>query len=218
MNRRFLLVSGFLALGAALTVISFVARTNRTSGENMVRTRGQVVTQPPTVTLNRGRIGYEPDPQLGERTWTGTLVDAGCMDRDEITPGAPPPMSMPAVAGAPQATPSGGGGAEGVTVSGKTLTAERSVAAPQLVPDLRSRMMDPACSITGANRGLAILLPNGELKDLDEGGNTLAMQAFESSLQGQAVLNGKAPGAKPNVTVTGVDHGDRIVVSKVKTT
>lgn len=84
------------------------------------------------------------------------------------------------------------------------------------VPDLATRQMDPGCAVTGGTRGFAVYLPNGEFKNLDEGGNTKALTAFQASPAGAAVMNGRSHGAKPRVDVNGSMQGDRIVVDSVR--
>lgn len=211
--KRFLVVSAFLALGTFLAVLSFVGRSTRTSHENMVRDRGQTPTQGPRLTLDRGRFGSEASVPLDPATWTGVLVDAGCNNRDAFALGAP---AAGHVAVEPGATGEKAGAAKGITVSGKTLASERSDVLPILAPDVAFGSMDPACAVTGSTRGFAVYLSNGVLKNLDEGGNTKAMEMFQASPQGQAVLNGKSLGEKLRVAVKGMMHGDRIVVEDIR--
>ena len=51
---------------------------------------------------------------------------------------------------------------------------------------------------------------------LDEGGNTLAWQLYQSTAQGQQALNGKAPGGKPAAVVTGLLRGDKLHVHSMQ--
>jgi hypothetical protein len=205
--KRFLTVGAFLALGLLLTILSFVGRNDRTSRENMIQIREQTPTQSPGQTLNRGRIGSQAPAPVGAQTWTGILVDAGCPNRDAV-----------ALSGAPAGTlaTEPGGGAHGTAVSGQTLDRERSDAMAQQVPDLRARNADPSCAVTALTRGFALYLPDGALKNLDEGGNTMAVVVFEGSPQGQAVVNGKSLGEKPRASVKGVMQGDRIIVQDIR--
>lgn len=214
--KRFLIVGGFLALGLLLTILSFVGRSDRTSRENMVRIREQTPTQGPGETLNRGRIGSQASVPIGAQTWTGVLVDAGCPNRDAVALSGVPAGTLATEPGGATATPRTGGGAHGIAVSGQTLERQRSDAMAQQVPDLRARNTDPACSVTATTRGFALYLPDGALKNLDEGGNTLAAVAFEGSPQGQAVMNGKSLGDKPRASVKGVMQGDRIIVQDIR--
>jgi len=83
------------------------------------------------------------------------------------------------------------------------------------VADLRARAGDLTCAITGATKAFAILLDDGRLLNLDEAGNTLALEAIQSSSAGRAMLNGNGPALKPKVTVKGIIHGDRLLVSQI---
>jgi hypothetical protein len=61
-----------------------------------------------------------------------------------------------------------------------------------------------------------LLLSDGTLLNLDEGGNTLAFEAFQSTPAGQAILNGKVGGLKPQASIVGVRAGDRIRARSVE--
>ena len=85
--------------------------------------------------------------------------------------------------------------------------------------DHLTRQMDPGCAVNGSTKGFALLVPgqkSDRLLDLDEGGNTLAWDAFQASQTGQKVLNGEAPGEKPVATVVGTAHGDRLIVKTIR--
>jgi len=55
----------------------------------------------------------------------------------------------------------------------------------------------------GDTHAYALLLADGRVADLDEGGNTFADAAVKADPQGRAMLAGQGPGFKPIVTVTG---------------
>ncbi len=215
MNRkRFLVVAGFLAFGTLLAVLSFVLRSDRTAREPMVSRRGQTPTADPNVTMDRGRLGSEASMPSGVQTWTGMLVDAGCADRNRASLAIAPHTDMPAQPGSSGSADRTA--AKGLSVSPPTAEAERADALEHQVPDLKSRQPDAACAVTGATRGFALYTQDGQLKDLDEGGNTRAMEAIQASPAGDAILNGRAPGEKPRATVTGKINGDRIVVQSIQ--
>jgi hypothetical protein len=214
MNRkRLLVVGGFLAFGTVLAIVSFLARSDRTAREPMTAMRGQTPTVDPSVSMNRGRLGSEASVPSGVQTWTGVLVDAGCADRNRASLHTAPDTSMP---GHPGSTGSADRtSANGIDVNSSTARSERGDAMEHQVPDLRSRQPDAACAVTGATRGFALYTPDGQLKNLDEGGNTQAMAAIQGTPTGEAILNGRAAGEKPRATVTGKVTGDRIVVQSI---
>jgi hypothetical protein len=76
--------------------------------------------------------------------------------------------------------------------------------------------MDPSCSISGDTRAFAMLLPNGTLLNLDEGGNTKADELFQSSAAGMAILNGKPGGEKPHAEIKGIRRGDTLNVITIR--
>jgi hypothetical protein len=84
------------------------------------------------------------------------------------------------------------------------------------VPDLRSRQMDPTCAITGATHSFSIVLNQGRMLNLDDGGNTFATEAVNGSAAGRAMLNGNGGGFKPGVTIKGRIRADKIVVQSLK--
>jgi hypothetical protein len=167
----------------------------------------------------------------------GVLLDAGCRDFSSYNLGKPPvsvaganPAQTPqaaadAKAGSakqPGAAPNGGAESSGtrtafgITVDAQTLAAERGDVMPHQVADLMSRQSDPTCAIKGNTRAYALLLDNGRLLDLDDGGNTYATVAVEGSTEGRAMLTGQAPGFKPRATVKGRLQGDKIVATGVQ--
>lgn len=212
-TKRLLVVSGVLAFGLFLTIISFLLRSDRTSTEGMIHDREQTPTQRPSQTLDRGRIGTEQSISQGASTWTGILIDSGCPDLDRANLRAAPGENMAQQPGAPAAQTTR---AEGIDVSAATAQSERADALEHQTPDLRARNQDFGCAITGVTRGFALYLPDGQVKDLDQGGNTQALVAFQGTATGQAVMNGRALGAKPRAAVTGIGSGDRIIVESIR--
>ena len=69
-----------------------------------------------------------------------------------------------------------------------------------------------ACPITAGTRAFALLLADGRLLDLDEGGTTFASAALNGSKDGRALINGTADSIRPRATVKGHLHGSKIVV------
>ncbi len=195
--------------------------------------------QNPNEDRDRGatRIQAGPAPTV---SMAGTLVDAGCRNRTALNialPSLPLTVSGPAQTAAeaqsgaqmrtaqgyqnanqpaqqqnPQTT------ASGVTVDSKTLALERSDVLEHQVPDLRTRQMDPTCAITGATHSFAVLLPEGRMLNLDDGGNTFANEAVNGSATGRALLNGNGGGFKPQVVIKGRIRADKVVVQSLKIT
>ena len=158
-----------------------------------------------------------------QQTVQGYLIDAGCQDRSLWNMKRPP--EQPAAAMAPLPSPEAkqgtrGGQASqssGVSVDSKTIDTERQDINPVTNrPDTPSRISDPTCAIKANTRAYAVLLGDGRLLDLDEGGNTYAALAVQHSKQGRAMINGQGPGFKPQVTITGVVQGDRLFTNEVK--
>jgi len=154
----------------------------------------------------------EPAPST---TMRGVLIDAACRDFSQFNL-SQPAQAMPAPAKDANAKPGGGASASGITVDAATLDAERADAMPHQVADLVSRQSDPTCAIKGDTHAYALLLPDGRVTDLDEGGNTFADAAVKADPRGRAMLAGQGPGFKPVVTVTGRVQGSKIVASAVK--
>ncbi len=223
-----------VALATGLTACGLAQST---SSQNMVRYRGQTPTADETQSLDRGRLGTEAPYPAEPLALHGYLVDAGCRDRSALNLKQTPESA--AGAGAvetPQESKAenarrsklgyaNGGGAKtedgalsafGVTVDPKTLDSERADVLTHQVPDLRARQADPTCAITGETRGFALLMKNGRLLDLDEGGNTMATEAIQSSDAGRRMLNGYGPGVKPKAAVKARVHGDRAVVTDLR--
>ena len=131
-----------------------------------------------------------------------------------------PPESLAAAAPAETATESQAGkvknggtvSSHGITVDAKTLANERSDVLPHQVGELRTREADPTCAITGATAGYSVLLNDGRILNLDEGGNTLANEAVLQTKEGRAMLNGTAYGFKPRVKLVGHIRSDRMIV------
>jgi len=150
-----------------------------------------------------------------EITLHGVLIDAGCPDRSLWNMTRPPeaqaasmaPMG-PTTAG--QATRDGQAAqSEGISVDSKTIGLERQDVTMVMNPDLSARQTDPTCAIKANTRSYALLLRDGRLLDLDDGANTLATAAVQSSRAGRQMINGRGPGFKPVVTIVGRVHGDR---------
>jgi hypothetical protein len=192
---------------AVFGVLAFAQLDQKTNKENMVRERGSVAVR-----------GSDP------MTFAGTLFDAACKDRS-IANLALPPETLAATTPAeftsgtntkPANNNSQGGvSAHGVSVDAKTLATERGDVLEHQVPDLRTRQMDPTCGITGRTSTYALALSDGRLLNLDQGGNTLAAEAVNSSTQGRAMLNGTAFAFKPRAKVSGRIRGDRFFVDQL---
>jgi hypothetical protein len=143
---------------------------------------------------------------LAQSEMNGILIDAGCRDRSAVNLRQPPERIVGKVPLQPPVS------ASGITVDAKTAHAERADILLHQVPDLATRQYDPTCAITAGTRAYAVLLDNGKLFDLDEGGNTLATEAIYATDQGRALWNGAAYGVKPRVKIRG-----RIVAGRVLT-
>jgi hypothetical protein len=149
---------------------------------------------------------------LAQSELHGILIDAGCRDRSAVNLAQPAerfsasvPVQMPAAV-------------HGITVDAKTAEGERADVVMHQVPDLATRQPDPTCAITGGTRGYAVLLENGKLLDLDEGGNTFASEAVFATKQGRDLLNGRAYGFKPHVTIQGRIAGAKLLATSVHCT
>jgi hypothetical protein len=171
-------------------------------------------------------------------TLYGTLVDAGCRNRTALNMSLPS-LTFPAAAPAQTASEAQSGSqmrssqgyqnpnqpaqqqnpptsASGITIDPKTLAAERSDVLEHQVPDLRSRQMDPTCAITGATHAFSIVLKEGRMLNLDDGGNTYANEAINGMAAGRAMLNGNGGGLKPDVVIKGRMRADKVVVQSLK--
>lgn len=171
-------------------------------------------------------------PPTGPVEITGVLVDAGCGDRSQenlartpaqmnlIAPAATSEeqqamndqRAKAAFAGKDVQPQSSGIQAHGITVDKDTLSQEQADVLQHQVRDLYSRQPDDSCGITGDTKAFALLTSQGRLLNLDEGGNTWAAQAVQSSEQGHALLNGMGSSFKPHVTIKGEIYADQLVV------
>ncbi len=172
-------------------------------------------------TPGAGRRANQLDVPAGLVTVQGILVDGGCRDRDSVNLGLPPenmqqqaPAQPPV---APRSNPSATSAvsAAGISVDSATIDAQRAGVMEAQVPGMFERQTDPTCAITGNTTSFAVLADNGRLLDLDQGGNTLALVAVQSTSAGRAMQNGQGPGLKPRVTVNGQLRGDRLVARDV---
>jgi hypothetical protein len=145
----------------------------------------------------------------GASSWSGLMLDAGCTDRSLDNLRAQPRASLP-VSKEPQKK------AEGIQVTPRLVAAQRAEAALAHTADHASRYSSSSCALTADTKAFMLLLPDGTLLNLDEGGNTLAFEAFQSTSAGQAILNGKVGGLKPQVTVSGIQTGDRLRTRSVE--
>lgn len=158
----------------------------------------------------------------GQVTLRGILLDAGCQDRESVNLRSPAETlaaeapAQPSNAAKDNPPVQGPVATQGITVDAATLQAERAPALVSRVPDLFIRQSDPTCAITGSTTSFALLMDTGRLVDLDEGGNTLAMEAVQSIAAGRAMLNGHGPGIKPPVTVQGQLRGDRLIAKDLQ--
>jgi hypothetical protein len=208
---------------AAILLVTVAAAYRNTYG----------TTVPEDSPLYHNRVGAEPP--TGPVTFTGTLVDAGCHNRwQDNLASQPAPLKQSAPAETPQEeafentqrTQTGFAGKDvepqppgvtafGITVDKQTLDQEQSEVLPHQVPDLYSRQRDNSCGITGDTTAFAVLTDKGQLVDLDEGGNTWAWQAVQSTAGGRDMLEGKGAAVKPRVTVKGQLWADTLVVESL---
>jgi len=151
-------------------------------------------------------------PHGSRETLRGVLIDGSCQDRSLWNLERAPETLSAAI----PALPGGAASGQGISVDSKTLAKERSDVVPVMNPDLASRQSDPTCALKAGTRAYALLLDNGRLLDLDDGGDTYAALAVQNSAPGRALINARGPGIKPRVTVSGTVQGDRIFVDKLK--
>ena len=142
-------------------------------------------------------------------SWSGVMVDAACRDRSPENLLSPPAEAL--AVEKPVEKP-----ARGITVAPPTLKTERGRATMPDTPDHASRYTSTSCALTADTKAFALLLPSGQLLELDEGGNTLAFDAFQSTPGGAAILNGKVGGLKPMAKVTGLQAGRKIKARSVE--
>ena len=104
-----------------------------------------------------------------------------------------------------------------IKVPKEILKAERADVVLTHTADHATRYSNArSCAITADTKAFALLLPDGTLLNLDEGGNTLTFEAFQSTSAGQAILNGKVGGVKPQGTVRGLRWGARLKVRSIE--
>jgi hypothetical protein len=144
--------------------------------------------------------------------WSGMLVDGGCHDLSLENLRSQP---VDALAKAPPTTKENPGIAPPPK---QVLQREQAEALRAHTPDHASRYSSAACAVTGDTTHFALLLGNGVLLILDEGGNTFAFDAFQNTQAGQEILNGKVGGWKPAAVVRGVRSGDRLWTRSVRIT
>ncbi len=210
-----------LAITGVIIIAVRTVLPEKTSKENMVRTRGQVPVQDSLESIDRGRLGTEPMLPAKAFTLHGILIDAGCQNRTALNlvrPAPPLAAEMPAQPpNAAQSQPAAQGNvsAGGVIVGRETLANERPDIIGFIGRDILTRQESPECAITSATCGYAIVTKDGRLLNLDEGGNTLASHAVMSDAQGRAMLNGRGPGFKPQVAMKGWIRGDRMIVDRI---
>jgi len=205
------------------TPLALAAFTAAAQNANEVKDRGATAVQ------------SGPAPPV---TLYGTLVDAGCRNRtalnlkqapETFTAAAPAQTAAEAQSGsqartaqgyqnpsAPSQQPNTQVSVNGITVDPKTLAAERHDVLEHQAPDLRSRQMDPTCAITGATHSFALVLDNGRMLNLDDGGNTFANEAVQGNPQGRTMMSGNGGGFKPLAVVKGNIHADRVMVQSLK--
>ncbi len=203
-----------------------VAASQAVPPNNRAVNRGATPTQMPSQNMDRGRLGTEASVPAKPSTWRGILVDAGCQDRSSanlrrapaLAPAAPPDNASADPADTPngRAAQNGAVSGKGINVDTSTAQAERSDPMETHTQDHLTRQMDSACSITAGTKAYALLLKDGTLLNLDEGGNTKAFEAFQSSRQGQDILNGHGSGDKPRAAIKGMRRGDKLEVDTIR--
>jgi hypothetical protein len=171
-------------------------------------------------------------PPTGPVELSGILVDAGCSDRSQenlvrkpapLNFAAPAEPSEEAQAMNEQRTKTGFAGKDvqpqppgiqafGITVDKQTLDQEQADVLQHQVQDLYSRQPDNSCGVTADTTDFALLTDQGRLLNLDQGGNTWAGQAVQSTDEGRALLNGMGAAFKPRVTIKGDIWADTLVV------
>jgi hypothetical protein len=172
---------------AGLVAVAFAAAV---WGQTPAKERGRVVEH------DRGRPAEKAN--VVDSEVTGLLVDGSCRDRT-VRNLRQPPEPLPAK-----------------TARENTAEAKQQTdVLVQLVPDSVTRQDDRTCAITGGTQAFSVLLESGRLVNLDEGGNTRALQALQASAAGRAMLSGTGPGIKPRVTINGRLRGDQLIVKKI---
>jgi hypothetical protein len=176
---------------------------DRHSAENQDRQRGQ--TRPPdeSQSWTRGRLGTQKPLPGAVSTYTGVLVDASCQDRSVFNLHRPPTHDNVAPPPAERAP------------APAVAAPEADAAVAQARAHGVNNQPDRGCSVNTGTRSFALLTPEGRLLNLDEGGNTLAMQALHATPGGRAMLNGTGGPLKPQANLRGRVLGDRLVVEKI---
>jgi hypothetical protein len=194
----------FLVSVLYVTLVTAGAQTTKHEAVNKDIQQGQ--TPPEETGPLRGRTRFERNPTV----FRGTLIDGSCADRswENLAQAPQAPQLAPA-------QPRNLDAAKGIQVNPKTLESERADVMTHQVPDLRARMADATCAVTGNTKAFAILLDNGRVMNLDEGGNTLALEAVQSSSDGRAMLNGMGPALKPKISIEAYPFGDRLMVKRI---
>jgi hypothetical protein len=159
-----------------------------------------------------GSLAAQPGPQA-VKTWSGIILDASCTDRSLVNLRSQPEAALATING-PQKPAEGS--AAGISVSPQVVKAERAEAILPDTADHASRYPSASCALTADTKAFMLLLPDGTLLNLDEGGNTMAFEAFQDSAGGQAILNGKVGGMKPQATIAGIRSGDRLKARSVE--
>ena len=150
--------------------------------------RGQSGPPDESQSWTRGRLGSQGPLPGKPVTLDGVLVDASCEDRSALN------LARPA--------------------EQQAAHAQGSEAAPA-VHDHSAHQTDRSCAVTGGTRGFALLMKEGRLLNLDEGGNTMVIQGLHANPEGRAMLNGTGGGIKPRATIRGKVHGDRFIVEQI---
>jgi hypothetical protein len=209
-----------------LVMMSAAAAAQDVPANNRAAGRGMTPTERPSQSMDRGRAGSEAAVPDRPVTWRGILVDAGCQDRSitnlrkppALSPAVPPDKPSADAADSPNgpAARDAAVSSHGINVDARTAEAERSGPLETHTADHLTRQMDPSCAITADTRGFALLLANGTLLNLDEGGNTKAFQMFQANPAGRAIINGNSTGEKPRAVIKGIRRGDKLTVVKIR--
>ncbi len=173
--------------------------------------KGPRPTQMTVQERERGRV--QTHGSTAAQTVSGVLVDASCRDRTNLNLRQKPVTD---IAGQKESDKAPGSNTAGRTPAQDSSDEARQSAIAQMVPDALAREEDMTCAVTGGTTNYAILLDDGRLLNMDQGGNTLAAQAVQSTAAGRAMLNGAGPALKPRVKVLGRVGGGEIVVEKIE--
>jgi len=159
-----------------------------------------------------GTLAAQTEPKAPTQ-WSGVLLDAGCKNRSVDNLRSAPVAELATIK-EPQKPAEGS--ADGIQVAPGTVKSERGKAVLPRTPDHASRYSNASCALTADTKAFMLLTSDGTLLNLDEGGNTLAFEAFQDSAAGQSILNGKVGGLKPQATIVGVRAGDRLKARSVE--